>query len=79
VEAFLNRRISFLHIADVVDEVLTMHRPLARPSIEDIIETDEWARRTARSVVEQISERRTPVFAKAVMPTMSFVQRQAKS
>jgi 1-deoxy-D-xylulose-5-phosphate reductoisomerase len=75
VEAFLDRRITFLHIAEVVDEVLTAHNPVRKPALEDIIAADEWARHSARSVVERRSQH-SLVFAPAAMPAMAFVQRQ---
>ena len=47
--AELEGKITFLNIAEIVDEVLAAHRAISHPSIEDIIGADEWARYTARS------------------------------
>jgi 1-deoxy-D-xylulose-5-phosphate reductoisomerase len=78
VEAFLEGRIAFLRVAEVVDEVLTAHRPVSRPAIGDVIAADEWARRTAAAVIGRGGEQRNLVFSTAVMPEMAFVKRQQK-
>ncbi len=75
VEAFLDAKMTFLHIAEIVDEVLSAHRPVTRPTMDDIVAADEWARRTARSLIDKRSGKRELVFSSAVMPTMAFVKR----
>jgi 1-deoxy-D-xylulose-5-phosphate reductoisomerase len=76
VEAFLNGQITFLQIAETVDEVLTAHRPAGRLGIEDIVSADAWARRMARQVVETRGQQQhSLVFAKPVIPNMAFVKR----
>jgi 1-deoxy-D-xylulose-5-phosphate reductoisomerase len=79
VDAFLDGKINFLAIAETIDEVLTAHRPISRPTIGDIVEADEWARRMARSLIGERHERRGLVFAPAVVPTMAFVHRRRTS
>ncbi|MFO7773721.1 MAG: 1-deoxy-D-xylulose-5-phosphate reductoisomerase [Dehalococcoidia bacterium] len=44
VELFLNHRISFVDVAKIVQETLEQHRSVARPSLEEIVEADAWAR-----------------------------------
>ena len=44
VKLFLSRRIRFVDIADFVERVLEQHKTISRPSIEEIIEADEWAK-----------------------------------
>jgi 1-deoxy-D-xylulose-5-phosphate reductoisomerase len=44
VEAFVNRHISFCQISEVVARTLKSHRPVADPSLEQILEADAWAR-----------------------------------
>lgn len=48
--SFLRGQCGFLQIVDVVRQVLDTHTPV-EPSIENIIETDAWARRTTRSAL----------------------------
>ena len=47
VELFLSHRISFTGIARIVQETLERHRNTARPSLEEILAADTWARECA--------------------------------
>ncbi len=47
VEAFVNRRISFCDISEVVARTLKAHRVTAHPILEQILEADSWARAEA--------------------------------
>ncbi|HZR18535.1 MAG TPA: 1-deoxy-D-xylulose-5-phosphate reductoisomerase [Verrucomicrobiae bacterium] len=47
VEAFVNRRISFCQISEVVARTLKSHRTVAHPRLEQILEADAWARAEA--------------------------------
>lgn len=46
VAMFLNRKIGFLEIADVIEEAMTAHKNIENPSLEDILKTEaatyEW-------------------------------------
>ncbi len=53
VEAFLNKRIGFLGIAGVVEEVMVKAPIRAAPDVEAIVEADAWARRMACDVIEK--------------------------
>jgi 1-deoxy-D-xylulose-5-phosphate reductoisomerase len=44
VELFLQGRIGFLDIARLVEETLEQHRSTPRPSLEDVLAADAWAR-----------------------------------
>lgn len=44
VHSFLNREISFLRIAAVVQEVMEKHSSVSNPDLEDIFAADAWAR-----------------------------------
>ena len=44
VDAFLRGRLSFLGIAELVEEAMNAHRPVESPTLDDIFETDRWAR-----------------------------------
>jgi 1-deoxy-D-xylulose-5-phosphate reductoisomerase len=47
VRLFLERQIPYLGIAETVERTLNAHNFIAHPTLEDIAETDAWARRTA--------------------------------
>ena len=44
VHEFLNRRIRFLQIVDLIATVLLEHKPIQEPTLEDLVSTDIWAR-----------------------------------
>jgi 1-deoxy-D-xylulose-5-phosphate reductoisomerase len=47
VEAFVNRKISFPQITDLVRHTLDAHRVVPHPDLDQILEADTWARRQA--------------------------------
>jgi 1-deoxy-D-xylulose-5-phosphate reductoisomerase len=47
VEAFVNRKINFPQIFDTVRRTLDAHEVVLHPTLEQILEADHWARRTA--------------------------------
>ena len=47
VDAFLNYRIGFRRIGEVVQRVMSKHKPVSSPSLSDILGAAAWARRTA--------------------------------
>ncbi len=51
VDAFLNDKISFLGMSDVIETVLEKVNYLARPSLDDYIECDYAARRIAEEII----------------------------
>jgi len=44
VELFLENRIGFLDIANLVEETLARHEGISQPSLEEILTADAWAR-----------------------------------
>ncbi len=44
VEAFLQGRLSFLEVAELVEEAMDAHKAINAPDLDDIFETDRWAR-----------------------------------
>lgn len=54
VAAFLAGEIPFLAIADVVGETLATHDVRTPSSIDEVADTDQWARGRARSICERI-------------------------
>ena len=49
VEAFVNRKISFLQISELVGRVMERHSVTEHPTLEKILEADAWARKEALS------------------------------
>lgn len=47
VAKFLERRIGYVQISQVVEETLTAHSPVTPKSLEDIVAADRWAREFA--------------------------------
>ncbi|HKN47182.1 MAG TPA: 1-deoxy-D-xylulose-5-phosphate reductoisomerase, partial [Candidatus Polarisedimenticolia bacterium] len=56
VQAFLDRRIGFLGIADLVGRVLERHRPDPIADLEDVLDADRAARRTAEEILAKGGE-----------------------
>ena len=48
VERFLNREIKYLDIYATVKRVVDAHKNIAKPTLEQVLETDKWARAAAR-------------------------------
>nr|WP_298725307.1 1-deoxy-D-xylulose-5-phosphate reductoisomerase [uncultured Steroidobacter sp.] len=51
VEAFLQRRLSFLEIPEVIERVLARHRTSPAGSLDDVLSADDWARREAQAAL----------------------------
>jgi 1-deoxy-D-xylulose-5-phosphate reductoisomerase len=51
VELFLQDRIRYVQIADLIKYVCDRHNCIAKPELEDILEADKWAR---NAVIEQV-------------------------
>ncbi len=47
VEAFVNRKINFPQITETVRRTMDAHQVVSRPTLEQILEADAWARREA--------------------------------
>jgi 1-deoxy-D-xylulose-5-phosphate reductoisomerase len=48
VEAFVNRKLNFLQITETVRRTMDAHKVVAHPTLEQILESDAWARQEAR-------------------------------
>lgn len=42
VQLFLERRISYLGISRLIEEAMEGHRPIANPSVEEILDAEQW-------------------------------------
>jgi len=54
VEAFLAGRIKFSMMTQVIEKVMRTHQNIPDPTLEDILQTDQWAREQARKEIEKI-------------------------
>ncbi len=52
VHAFLNNQIAFLDIPKVIQETMMAYSPTPLSTIEDVLEVDQWARRTAEEIMK---------------------------
>ena len=50
VQAFLEGRLPYLSIVDLLEEVLSDHQGLAQPNLDDVLGVEEWARNRADSL-----------------------------
>jgi 1-deoxy-D-xylulose-5-phosphate reductoisomerase len=51
VNAFLNRRASFVKIHEIISETMHRHKVVTNPTLSDIIEADQWARKIAVELI----------------------------
>ncbi len=51
VDLFLSQRIGFVDIARLVEQVLERHRKTSRPSVEEIMAADTWAREAVLGLI----------------------------
>lgn len=51
VQAFLNRRIPFVKIPEVISKIMEIHSVVTNPELSDIIEADRWAREYAEKEI----------------------------
>jgi 1-deoxy-D-xylulose-5-phosphate reductoisomerase len=61
VEAFVNRRVNFPGISEIVRRTLESHQPVTHPSLEQILAADAWARKAAGTFISSGSGARTSV------------------
>ena len=55
VEAFLKEIIKFVDFPGIIDKVLRTHNSVKDPSLEDILQADEWARARTKELIERIA------------------------
>ena len=54
VDAFLQGKIRFTAIYHVVEKVLTRHKIIQQPSLDDVFSIDQWARAQAQAIIARI-------------------------
>jgi 1-deoxy-D-xylulose-5-phosphate reductoisomerase len=57
VTAFLDRRLSFSKIPDVIQDVMSRHPGRQHPDLKDILDADAWARRETGDVIAETSQK----------------------
>lgn len=57
VAAFLNRRIGFNQIPEIIDDAMDKHNVVTAPEIDDILLADQWARKTAAQWIDFSEEK----------------------
>jgi len=55
VELFLEQYISFLDIAETVAKTIGLHQGITKPTLDEILAADEWARDTALKITKKES------------------------
>jgi len=55
VQGFLNRRINFISILEIVERVIDRHKNTLKPDLKCILEADSWARGEALRLMERLN------------------------
>ncbi|NTW07085.1 MAG: 1-deoxy-D-xylulose-5-phosphate reductoisomerase [Syntrophaceae bacterium] len=53
VEAFLEKKIKFVDLPEIIDKVLSRHKTVKKPALEEILQADKWARMQAKEIIER--------------------------
>ncbi|MDP2044511.1 MAG: 1-deoxy-D-xylulose-5-phosphate reductoisomerase [Candidatus Omnitrophota bacterium] len=56
VNSFLDKRIGFLGIAEIVYKVMRRHRRVDNPDLAQIMQADAWARQEAESIISSLKK-----------------------
>ncbi|KPL02035.1 MAG: 1-deoxy-D-xylulose 5-phosphate reductoisomerase [candidate division Zixibacteria bacterium SM1_73] len=56
VKAFLEEKISFVDICEIVTATLKHHQVMENPSLDDILNADKWSRQEAERIINSRSE-----------------------
>lgn len=54
VNAFLDNKLSFLHIYDIIEATVANHSAVYKPGVKEIFAADCWARQYAQELIEKI-------------------------
>ncbi|MDI6785403.1 MAG: 1-deoxy-D-xylulose-5-phosphate reductoisomerase [bacterium] len=52
VEEFLNHKISFNEISKIIEKILSFHKTIDEPNLEEIISCDNWAREKTKEIIK---------------------------
>jgi 1-deoxy-D-xylulose-5-phosphate reductoisomerase len=53
VTSFLEEKINFSLIPVIIEQVMSLHQPVANPALSDILYSDEWAREHAEGYIKE--------------------------
>jgi 1-deoxy-D-xylulose-5-phosphate reductoisomerase len=51
VHAFLEQRIAFLKIPEIIEKIMEFHTVISNPTLSDILQADTWARKQAEEII----------------------------
>jgi 1-deoxy-D-xylulose-5-phosphate reductoisomerase len=54
VAAFLENRLPFIKIPQIIEETMEHHSVVADPTLGDILEADQWARKQAEDLIKSL-------------------------
>jgi 1-deoxy-D-xylulose-5-phosphate reductoisomerase len=57
VYGFLNQEIAFIDIVPVIRQTMEKHPVVSNPELSDILAADQWARRCAQEVIEELENK----------------------
>ena len=52
VDAFINKKLRFILIEEVIERTMKAHTNISNPSLEEVLEVDKWAREYASRLIE---------------------------
>ncbi len=55
VSAFMEKKIRFMDVPEIIEKVLSIHKVIYNPSLENILEADLWARRETEKTMERMA------------------------
>jgi 1-deoxy-D-xylulose-5-phosphate reductoisomerase len=55
VELFLDKRIDFIQIPEIIDKTLSKHQSINNPSLDEILEADKWARNVSLEILNKVN------------------------
>ncbi|MCX5848227.1 MAG: 1-deoxy-D-xylulose-5-phosphate reductoisomerase [Deltaproteobacteria bacterium] len=55
VAAFMENRIRFINLSEIIEKVLVRHVSINSPSLDDILRADLWARKETKKTIERIA------------------------
>ncbi|SHJ57711.1 1-deoxy-D-xylulose 5-phosphate reductoisomerase [Anaerobranca californiensis DSM 14826] len=51
VESFLEGKISFLQIPEIIEKTISLHRFVEKPNLQEILDIDQWAREKTKELI----------------------------
>ena len=54
VAAFLKNSLSFIRIPQIIEKTMAYHRVVSDPTLNDILEADQWARKQAEGLIKNL-------------------------